>query len=51
MTDSCTLVENELSRVIDKFTAIQGHSNRVLNDVTASFEALQTALNESEFFP
>lgn len=47
--DACTLVENELSRVIDKFTAIQGHSNRVLNDVTASFEGIQSALNESKF--
>lgn len=50
MSDSCSLVENELSRVIAKFTAIQGHSNRVLNDVTASFEGLQAALNESELY-
>lgn len=49
MTDSCALVDNELSRVISKFTAIQGHSNRVLDDVTASFEGLQGALSQSEF--
>lgn len=48
-TDSCSLVENELSRVIAKFTAVQGHSNRVLGDVTASFEGLQAALNEGNF--
>lgn len=47
-TDSCSLVENELSRVIAKFTAVQGHSNRVLSDVTDSFEGLQAALNEGE---
>ncbi|KAG4072618.1 hypothetical protein HA402_004707 [Bradysia odoriphaga] len=46
MTDSCALVDNELSRVISKFTAIQGHSNRVLDDVTASFEGLQGALSQ-----
>lgn len=46
MTDSCSLVENELARVITKFTAIQGHSNKVLTDVTDSFEGLQAALNE-----
>lgn len=49
MTDSCSLVENELSRVLAKFTTIQGHSNMVLSDVTASFEGLQAALNESKY--
>lgn len=48
MTDPCLLVETELSRVIDKFTAIHGHSNMVLHDVTASFEELQAALNEGK---
>lgn len=48
MTDSCSLVENELTRVIEKFTAIQGHSNMVLSDVTDSFEGLQAALNEGK---
>lgn len=47
-TDSCTLVENELSRVIAKFTAVQEHSNMVLNDVTSSFEGLQAAISEGE---
>lgn len=49
MSEQCTLVENDLSRVIAKFTAIQGHSNRVLSDVTASFEGLQAALNDCKF--
>lgn len=49
MTDSCALVDNELSRVISKFTAMHGHSNRVLDEVAASFEDLQGALNQSEF--
>ncbi|KAJ6646874.1 E3 ubiquitin-protein ligase RMND5A [Pseudolycoriella hygida] len=44
--DCCMMVDVELTKVLDKFTAMQGHTNRVLSDVTASFEGFQAALNE-----
>lgn len=44
--DSCGAVDKELERVITKFTAIRGHSERVLNDVTTHFEELKASIGE-----
>lgn len=51
--DSCGAVDKELERVITKFTAIRGHSERVLNDVTTHFEELKASIGEGKinFFP
>lgn len=44
--NSCGAVEKELERVITKFTAIRGHSERVLNDVGVHFDDLKESINE-----
>lgn len=46
--NSCAAVEKELERVITKFTAIRGHSERVLNDVTSQFEELKSSIDEGK---
>lgn len=43
-------VEKELERVITKFTAIRGHSERVLNDVAKHFDDLKQSIDEGKKF-
>lgn len=46
--NSCGAVEKELERVITKFTAIRGHSERVLNDVGVHLDDLKESINEGK---
>lgn len=48
--DSCSAVEKELERVLSKFTAIRGHSERMLTDVTKEFEELKSALEAGQWW-
>lgn len=48
-TDSCGAVDKELERVLTKFTAIRGHSERMLSDVTKDFEDIKSAIEAGRY--
>lgn len=46
--DACEAVDNELLRVISKFSGVHEHAKRMLGDVTKNFEDLKSSIAEGE---
>lgn len=42
--DACEAVEEELQRVITKFSGVHEHARRMLGDVTKNFEDLRSSI-------
>lgn len=49
--DSCQAVEKEIDKVIQKFTGIQSHSTRVLDDAIKYIEQLKSSIEEGKLSP
>lgn len=47
--DSCQAVEKEIDKVIQKFSGIQSHSTRVLDDAIKYIEQLKSSIEEGKF--
>lgn len=46
--DSCQAVEKEIDKVIQKFSGIQSHSTRVLDDAISYIEQLKSSIEEGK---
>lgn len=46
--DSCQAVEKEIDKVIQKFSGIQSHSTRVLDDAIKYIEQLKSSIEEGK---
>lgn len=48
MVEGCAAVENELERILAKFTAIGEHSDRVIKDVMLNIEEIKGVLSDGK---
>lgn len=46
--DACTAVEREVDKVLSKFSGINDHAVRTLNDITTNVEALKNELDSGQ---
>lgn len=46
--DSCQAVEKEIDKVIQKFSAIESHSSRVIDDIISYIEQLKSSIAEGK---
>lgn len=47
--ESCSAVEKEVDKVINKFSAMNDHSQRVISDVIVLIEKLRSSIAEGKF--
>lgn len=47
--DACNAVEEEIDKILQKFTGIKEHADRVLSDITNHVESLKKEMDECEY--
>lgn len=49
--DSCLAVEREVDKILAKFTGLNGHSEKLFDELITSIRNIQNELSSGEYLP